>query len=235
MSELATPDVIAAARRGELVVVLEDGDGAVDELLARAGVAPGATLRAAAGANGEEPTALALARARGLPVVTASALLDWERRRAPRVARVSEALLPLAAGVFTAVGYRDADGREHVALTLGDVSVPGALVRLHAQCLLGDALRSHGCDCGALLGLTLERVARAGHGAVVYTCTHAIALPGDGDGDDHVRDARDDATAMGILRDLGVRELRLLTDDGAVATGWEEHGLAVLAHVALRS
>lgn len=127
-----------------------------------------------------------------------------EGRRA-RIERACETRLPLSAGSFTAVGYRDLlDGREHLALTLGDVSFSRPLVYVHRECLAGDALRAHSCGCGARLHAAMERIAAAGRGVVVYVRneTRCLGLPGAAHGES--LDPDDVDVVRHILADLGL-------------------------------
>jgi 3,4-dihydroxy 2-butanone 4-phosphate synthase/GTP cyclohydrolase II len=170
------------------------------------------------------------------------------------VERVSAARMPLKQGEFTVVGYRDAvDGREHLAVVLGDVrSRPGVLVRMHSECLTGDVLGSQRCDCGSQLELALDMIAAEGAGVVVYMRGHegrgiglleklrAYRLQDRGlDTVDanlalgHAPDLRDYRIGTEILEDLGVDEVRLLTNNPAKRSGLEEHGLSVLECVPL--
>ena len=99
------------------------------------------------------PDLLAFAAEHGLLVVAISDLIAYRRRRERLVERVAEARMPPRDAEFTAIGYRDVhDGREHLALVLGDVARrAGVLVRVHSECLTGDVFGSRRCDCGAQL------------------------------------------------------------------------------------
>ena len=169
----------------------------------------------------------------------------------PVLARAATTRLPTRAGVFTAHGYRDAAGTEHVALVLGDVTTAGGaepvLVRVHSECLTGDVLGSLRCDCGPQLDASLAAVQRAGRGAVVYLRGHegrgiglvpklaAYALQDTGrdtvDANTDLGlpvDARDYATAAAVLADLGVGPVRLLTNNPAKVDGLGRHGVQVV-------
>ncbi|CAN5489781.1 GTP cyclohydrolase II [soil metagenome] len=169
----------------------------------------------------------------------------------PLVDRVVETVLPTRHGSFRMLGYRDTVGNEHVALVQGgapgDPVVHGpALVRLHSECLTGDALGSRRCDCGEQLDLALALVAEAGRGAVVYLRGHegrgiglveklrAYALQDRGlDTVDantslgHPADPRDYAAAAGILIDLGLHSIVLLSSNPAKQEAIEPFGIHV--------
>jgi 3,4-dihydroxy 2-butanone 4-phosphate synthase/GTP cyclohydrolase II len=162
--------------------------------------------------------------------------------------------MPLAEAEFQAVAYRDLiEGREHIALTLGRLAGgPPPLVRMHSECLTGDVFGSRRCDCGAQLELALARIAAEGRGVVVYLRGHegrGIGLVNklhayrlQDDGLDTVEanlalgqpvDRRDYGIGMQILDDLGVRRMRLLTNNPAKRAGLEGYGLEVVERVPL--
>ena len=172
----------------------------------------------------------------------------------PQVERVVSTILPTQHGRFNAVGYRSVrDGNEHVALVAGDLTDgDDVLVRVHSECLTGDAFGSLRCDCGPQLHAAMEAVATEGRGVVLYLRGHegrGIGLMDklrayrlqDG-GRDTVdanldlglpADARDYGVAARILADLGVRSMRLLTNNPAKRAGLEEFGLTVTGRVKL--
>jgi 3,4-dihydroxy 2-butanone 4-phosphate synthase / GTP cyclohydrolase II len=169
------------------------------------------------------------------------------------VRAVAAARLPTRHGVFRAVGYRAADGVEHVALVHGDVRAGGGvLARVHSECLTGDAFGSLRCDCGAQLDAALAAVAAEGRGVVVYLGGHegrGIGLLAklkayelQDDGADTVEanlalglpaDARDYRVAAAILADLGVRSVRLLSNNPAKSAGLTAYGVVVDRQVPL--
>ncbi len=178
-----------------------------------------------------------------------------------RVTRVTESVLPTRHGEFRIVGYRGDNGIESVALTLGvdDHRTPAVLplVRVHSECLTGDALGSHRCDCGEQLQTALARIAGEGSGVLVYMRGHegrgiglleklkAYRLQDAGaDTVDanldlgHPADARDYGQAADILRDLGVTRIRLLSSNPAKAMALSGLGIDVAerigAHVPVR-
>ncbi len=190
----------------------------------------------------------------GLPLIAIADLRRYQQPAGRLVRRVATARLPTASGVFRAHVYAAlADGVEHVALVRGTVDDgEPVLVRVHSECLTGDVLGSLRCDCGSQLQAALAAVARAGRGLVLYLRGHegrgiglghklrAYALQ-DG-GYDTVEanralglpvDARDYAVAAQIVADLGVRRLRLLTNNPRKAQALAGHGLEVVERVPL--
>lgn len=157
----------------------------------------------------------AFADEHGLLLVSIADLIRYRLRFEKHVERVAETKLPTEHGEFRAIGFRSLlDGSEHAALVCGDVGDgEDILVRVHVECLAGDALRSKNCSCGSRLRESLRRVADEGRGVVLY-----LRPNGEAGG---IID-RHDATAAGadpmsyglgsqILADLGVHTMRLLT------------------------
>ncbi|HXV94299.1 MAG TPA: 3,4-dihydroxy-2-butanone-4-phosphate synthase [Pseudonocardia sp.] len=175
----------------------------------------------------------ALARAHDLPIVTIAELVAYRRRHdAPPVRRGPSTRLPTPHGTFTATGYLGPDGLEHLVLTAGPLDAPAPddpapddpapLVRLHRECLAGDPFGGLGCDCHRLLGEALAAVAAEGRGAVVYlragrrgALRHLPAAP----------DPATLTTGVAVLRDLGVRAVRLLPGDATDPADLAELGL----------
>jgi 3,4-dihydroxy 2-butanone 4-phosphate synthase/GTP cyclohydrolase II len=165
------------------------------------------------------------------------------------VNRTAEASIPTAHGEFTAFTYESlVDGNVHVALVLGDIG-DGAriLVRVHSECLTGDVFGSLRCDCGDQLEAAVERVGKEGRGVILYIRGHegrAIGLTHklrayqlQERGRDTVEanvelgfaaDPRDYGIGAQILVDLGVRSMRLLTNNPAKRAGLEGYGLSIV-------
>ncbi len=195
----------------------------------------------------------------GLAMISIEQLIHHRRRHETHVRRVAETRLPTAHGDFTAFGYRmtvgGPDDTEHVALVHGDLAGDEpVLTRVHSECLTGDVFGSSRCDCGPQLDEALDRIVAEGRGVVVYLRGHegrGIGLVAklqayqlqDG-GRDTVdanldlglpADARHYGTATQVLRDLGVRSVRLLTNNPGKVTDLEAYGVEVAERVPLRT
>jgi 3,4-dihydroxy 2-butanone 4-phosphate synthase/GTP cyclohydrolase II len=191
-----------------------------------------------------------------LVLISIADLIAYRRRTERQVERVAEARLPTEYGQFRAYGYRAApDGAEQIALVHGDVGDgQDVLVRVHSECLTGDTFGSLRCDCGPQLQAALRRIVEEGRGVVLYIRGHegrgiglleklrAYELQDTGVDtvDANLRlglpaDARDYGTGAQILYDLGVRTMRLLTNNPAKRAGLEGYGLHVVGRVPLPS
>lgn len=191
-----------------------------------------------------------------LAMISIADLIAWRRKNEKHVLRVADARIPTPYGEFRAVGYQSIyEDVEHVALVMGDI--PGAdgsgldvLVRVHSECLTGDIFGSLRCDCGPQLDAAMRLVAEEGRGIVLYMRGHegrgiglmhklqAYQLQ-DG-GSDTVdanlalglpADARDYGIGAQILVDLGVRTMRLLTNNPSKRAGLDGYGLAIVDRV----
>jgi 3,4-dihydroxy 2-butanone 4-phosphate synthase/GTP cyclohydrolase II len=187
-----------------------------------------------------------------LALISIADLIAYRRQHESQVERVVETRLPTEQGEFTAVGYRAGED-EHIALVFGELGDgEDVLVRVHSECLTGDVFGSLRCDCGPQLEAALERVAAEGRGVVLYMRGHegrgigllhklqAYQLQDKGldtvDANLELglpADARDYGTGAQILYDLGVRSMRLLTNNPAKRAGLEGYGLTILGREAL--
>jgi 3,4-dihydroxy 2-butanone 4-phosphate synthase/GTP cyclohydrolase II len=196
----------------------------------------------------------AFAAEHGLTMVSIADLIAYRRRTESQVVAVADARIPTKYGDFRAVGYRSLlDGIEHVALVRGSIGDGrDVLVRVHSECLTGDVFGSQRCDCGTQLDAALAAVAAEGCGIVLYVRGHEgrgigllhklQAYQLQDAGADTVdanlelglpADARDYGTGAQILVDLGVRSMRLLTNNPAKRVGLEGYGLQISGRVPL--
>jgi len=202
------------------------------------------------------PDLVRFARSQGLRMISIANLIEYRRRRERLVRRVAEASIPTIYGDFRALAFESqVDGRVHVAMVLGDVGDGQAiLVRVHSECLTGDVFQSLRCDCGTQLDDALGKIGAAGRGVVLYIRGHegrAIGLTHklrayrlQEEGKDTVEanqalgfepDPRDYGIGAQILYEIGVRSMRLLTNNPAKRAGLEGYGLSIVERVPLET
>ncbi len=202
------------------------------------------------------PELTRVAREHGLKIISIADLIEHRRRREHLVQRTAEAKIPTEHGEFTAYTYESlVDGMVHVALVLGEVGDgERILVRVHSECLTGDVFGSMRCDCGDQLHGALAQVGKEGRGVVLYIRGHegrAIGLTHklrayrlQEQGRDTVEanvelgfeaDPRNYGIGAQILVDLGVRSMRLLTNNPAKRAGLEGYGLSIVERVPLET
>ncbi|MGY5309810.1 bifunctional 3,4-dihydroxy-2-butanone-4-phosphate synthase/GTP cyclohydrolase II [Nocardia gipuzkoensis] len=201
------------------------------------------------------PELLTMARVHGIPIISIADLIGYRHRLESGVVRIVETRLPTRFGEFRVIGYRDETNHaEHLALVFGAPGDQDALTRVHSECLTGDAFGSLRCDCGEQLDAALEAVAAEGRGVVVYlrgqegrgvgllNKLRAYELQDEGADtvDANLRlglpvDARRYDAAARILADLGVRSVRLLSNNPAKQAGLTEYGIAVETRIPLQA
>ena len=200
------------------------------------------------------PQLVEFAEKHDLLLGTIADLIAYRREREQLVERVVEARVPTAHGTFRAVGYRSlVDDRQHMALVMGEFGDGvGILTRVHSECLTGDVFGSLRCDCGQPLDAALARIGEEGRGVVLYIRGHegrgigllhklaAYRLQDEGldTVDANVNlglpvDSRDYGVGAQILYDLGVRSMRLMTNNPTKRAGIEGYGLSILEQVPL--
>ncbi|WP_331730843.1 bifunctional 3,4-dihydroxy-2-butanone-4-phosphate synthase/GTP cyclohydrolase II (plasmid) [Kitasatospora sp. NBC_00070] len=257
-SDLARPGHVFPLRAAQDGVLAHPGpaEAAVD-LSRLAALTPAGAIAQILDEDGEIarlPDLLAFARRHGLAAVSIADLIAFRRRTELHVERAAVTSLPTEFGDFTAVGYTGTiDKVEHIALLAGHLDTAGrltdgedVLVRLHSECLTGDAFGSLRCDCGPQLQASMRQVAESGNGIVLYMRGHegrGIGLSHklrayqlQEQGRDTVdanldlglpADARDYSIGAQMLADLGVRSLILLTNNPEKVSAVTEYGLKV--------
>ena len=256
--DLTRPGHVFPLRYREGGVLVRRGHTEASVDLARlAGLTPAGVLVEVVNDDGtmkRAPQLREFADEHGLAMISIDQLVHHRRRTESHVERVADTALPTEHGDFRAVGYRSTvDDGEHVALVCGDLADGGpVLTRVHSECLTGDVFGSERCDCGPQLHEAMDTIKAEGRGVVVYLRGHegrGIGLLAklqayelqDG-GRDTVdanldlglpADARHYGTATQILRDLGVTDVKLLTNNPDKTRDLEAYGIAVAERVPL--
>jgi len=199
------------------------------------------------------PALREFAKKHGLRLITVKDLIAYRMRTEKLVKRIADFDLPTTFGRFRGVAYETSiDSVAHVAMVMGDIGDgKDVLVRVHSECLTGDALHSIRCDCAAQRDAALEMIAREGRGVLLYLhqegrgiglanklrtyelqdrgadtveANLALGLPAD---------KRDYGLGSQMLVDLGVKEMRLLTNNPKKIVGLEGYGLTIVDRVPL--
>jgi 3,4-dihydroxy 2-butanone 4-phosphate synthase/GTP cyclohydrolase II len=240
------------ARQGGVLVRAGQTEAVVD-LCKLSGLRPAGVLceiMRSDGTMARLPDLRRFAQRHHLKIVSVEQLIAYRQRHEKLVQRVVETVIPTAHGLWRAIAYKSSiDPDEHVALVMGDVSEDPVLVRVHSQCVTGDVFGSMRCDCGEQLDKSMQMIAAEGKGVVIYMrqegrgigfhnklrayelqdggldtveANHALGFEAD---------RRDYGIGMQILVDLGLRDIRILTNNPAKRAGLEGFGLQMVERV----
>lgn len=253
--DLARPGHLFPLRYAEGGVLVRAGQTeAVVDLAKMAGLYPAGVICEVMNDDGtmaRMPQLEGFSSEHGIRIISVAQIMVYRRHHEKLVSRVARTRLPTRYGVFTAIAYKSmTDADEHVALVMGNVDTEEpVLVRVHSQCLTGDTFGSLRCDCGEQIDRSLRLIAKEGRGVFLYmrqegrgiglhNKLRAYQLQDNGldtvEANEELGfppDLRWYGIGAQILVDLGVRNLRLLTNNPKKVVGLESYGLHLVERI----
>ena len=244
------------ARRGGVLVRAGHTEAAVD-FMKLAGLYPAGVICEIMNDDGSMarlPQLLEFSKRHSLKICSIASLIEYRRRSEKLIERLAETALPTEFGRYSLILYRDStNAKIHVALTMGELGKEAVLVRVHSECLTGDVFGSLRCDCGRQLNKAMEIIGKEKQGIILYMNQEgrgigleekikAYGLQDKGmdtveanEALGHKPDLRDYGIGAQILVDLGIKNIRLLTNNPRKIVGLEGYGLRVVERVPLET
>jgi 3,4-dihydroxy 2-butanone 4-phosphate synthase/GTP cyclohydrolase II len=198
------------------------------------------------------PQLIDFSKRHNLKICSIASLIEYRRRSEKLIERITETTIPTAYGKYKLILYRDlTNNKIHVALIMGTLDKSGVLVRVHSECLTGDVFASLRCDCGRQLNKAMQIIGKVGKGVILYMNQEgrgiglvdkikAYSLQDRGldtveanEALGHKADLRDYGIGAQILVDLGLKNIRLLTNNPRKIVGLEGYGLSVIERLPL--